>query len=440
MLPEEAIEFLSPAEAIAQRPVSRFARSTLHLAAAALAVAAVWASFATVEEIVYAHGKIKNVERTVVIQPLETSIIREIHVREGQRVTRGQALVTLDPTFTGADLAQNESRWRSLASQQRRIEAELTGKPFKAEEPADVAQAELYAERRRNHESRLRSLDSVMARARAELETTRRSAELLTERQTTATDVERMQEDLFDKKVGSRLKLLSSRDQRLAVEHDLAQAKDRLQELRHTLATATADRESFLREWQQKLNEERVTVDRDLGQALESLEKALHRNELAVLTAPADGIVLEVAKRSISSVVREAEQLVTIMPQDAHVEVEAQIDSSEVGLVAIGTPARVKVDTFPYQKFGTLNGTVSVVSMDSFNRETSNGATPGKDGAYFFSTHLTLGSERLRFPGTAAPLRPGMTVTAEIIIGRRSIMSYLLRPLVETVDESLHEP
>ncbi|HVI51675.1 MAG TPA: HlyD family type I secretion periplasmic adaptor subunit [Candidatus Sulfotelmatobacter sp.] len=438
-LPEEAIDFLSPAEAIAQRPASRLARSTIHVMAGGLLAAALWASLAQVEEIVYAHGKISSVERTVVIQPLETSIIREIHVREGQKISKGQPLITLDPTFSGADLADGESRVKALVSQKRRVEAELAEQPFIAQGPEDATQAGLYQERQHNHDARLRSYEAQMQKAKAELETARQSVELLSKRMKTMREVEAMEQELYQQQVGSRLRYLGSQDQRLSVEHDYSSATHRIQELAHTINSAEADRDAFLQEWRQKLTEEMVTVNRDLDQAREATEKASLRHALSVIVSPTDGVVLEVAKRSVSSVVREAEQLVTIMPLDVPLEVEAKIDSADIGQVNLGAQARIKVDTFPYQKFGTLPATVRVISMDSFARDSASGQKADGPASYFM-THLELGKGQLGNSESPAILMPGMSVTAEIVIGHRSVMSYLLRPLAGNVDNALHEP
>jgi HlyD family secretion protein len=441
-LPDDAIDFLSPAEAIARRPASRLARSTIHLMGAGLLTAALWASQAQVEEIVYAHGKISSFERTVVIQPLETSIIREIHIREGERIVKGQPLITLDPTFSGADLAEGENHMKALDSQKRRLEAELAGRPFVALGPEDASQMGLYEERMSSHAARLRSFEAQTAKAKAEMETTRRSVELLSQRMKTMREVEDMENELYQRQIGSRLRYLGSQDQRLSVEHDYTAARDHMAELNHVIASSEADRDAFLQDWRQKLTEEQVSVNRDIDQTRQTTEKAQLRHALSVITSPTNGVVLEIAKRSTSSIVREAEQLITIVPSDVPLEVEAQIESADIGQVKIGSAARVKVDTFPYQKFGTLPAKVQVISMDSFSHDASNptrsvGAAPSSS---YFTTHLELAGGHLGSAESPAILLPGMSVTAEIIIGRRSVMSYLLRPLAGNIDNALHEP
>lgn len=440
--PPEIRDFLSPAEAIVQRPAPPVARAVLYVCVSALLVALLWAGLATTEEIVYATGRLRTTQRTVVVQALETSVIETIHVREGQRVAKGEPLVTLDPTLSGSDLGQLEVRWLALDAQRQRVEAELAGKPYAKGRDADPGQVALYLERQRTKEARLRSLDATIAKTRAELETARKSVEVLTKRVDTVNDMEKVMTTLYEKELGSRVRMLSSRDQRLEVENTLSATQNRIKELRHSLAEAEAERDVFHREWAQKLNEELVEVRRDLDLTVEAIDKAKFRKDRAVLTSPVDGVVLEVAKRSEASVVREAEQLVVIVPADLRMEVEARVDARDVGLVSQGTPARVKVDTFPYQKYGTLGGTVTVVSSDSFARETQRQPEQQRpeDTAYFVA-QIDLGADSLRMPGgTPVSLLPGMTVSAEIIIGRRSVLSYLLRPLAETVDDALHEP
>lgn len=439
--PPDAREFLSPAEAIVQRPTPPVARAVLHVCVATLLAALLWAGLATTEEIVYASGRLRTSQRTMVVQALETSVIEAIHVREGQRVTKGQPLVTLDPTVSGSDLGQLEVRWLALDAQRQRVEAELAGKVYGKSRDADPSQAALYRERQRSKEARLRALDASIAKTKAELETARKSVEVLSKRVDTVNDMEKVMTTLYEKELGSKVRMLSSRDQRLDVENTLTGTQNRIKELRHALASGEADRDVFLREWAQKLNEEQVEVNRDLELTVQAIDKAKFRKDRSVLMSPADGIVLEVAKRSESSVVREAEQVVVIVPADLRMEVEARVAARDVGLVAEGTPARVKVDTFPYQKYGTLGGKVVVVSSDSFAQDPQQNAQHRPEDNAYFVAQIEVVGDSLRMPGGGeVALLPGMTINAEIIIGRRSVLSYLLRPLAETVDDALHEP
>jgi hemolysin D len=151
------------------------------------------------------------------------------------------------------------------------------------------------------------------------------------------------------------------------------------------------------------------------------------------LTAPADAVVLEVAKRSIGSIVREAEPVFTLVPLDVPLEAEVLVEARDIGHVGPEQEVRVKLDAFPFQKHGTASGVVRTISEDAFTDE-------GKGERSFYRARVVLTDSRLeRIPETFR-LIPGMTVVAEIKVGRRSVLSYFLYPLLRGLDESIREP
>jgi len=138
-------------------------------------------------------------------------------------------------------------------------------------------------------------------------------------------------------------------------------------------------------------------------------------------------------------VIKEAEPLFTLVPLDAELEAEVRIDSLDVGHVKVGDPAKLKLDAFPFQQHGTLSAEVRTISEDAFRREANSPAMePGMD-AYYIS-RITLGKDKLKKLAEKARLLPGMTLSAEIVVGKRSIISYLLWPLTKALDESMGEP
>ena len=154
---------------------------------------------------------------------------------------------------------------------------------------------------------------------------------------------------------------------------------------------------------------------------------------MVALTAPADAVVLEVAKRSIGSVVREAEPVFTLVPLDVLLEAEVLVKARDIGHVGPEQEARVKLDAFPFQKHGTASGVVRTVSEDAFTDE-------GKSEQSFYRARVLLSDTRLDRVPEKFRLIPGMTVIAEIKVGKRSVMSYFLYPLLRGLDESIREP
>lgn len=182
--------------------------------------------------------------------------------------------------------------------------------------------------------------------------------------------------------------------------------------------------------------EDMLSTSRDRNIVSEQLQKADKRRKLVTLNSPSDAVVLDIAKLSRGSVVQGGGAFFTLVPLGTELEAEVQIDSMDVGYVKLGDRSRLKLDAYPFQRHGVLNGEVRVVSEDSFRREAESGQ--GVDA--YYQSRISLGDMRLEKMPEHARLLPGMTLTAEIVVGKRSVISYLLWPLTKTLDESMQEP
>jgi hemolysin D len=432
-----ALDFLPDADEIERRPLPRQARITLHVVAAAMASFLLWAIFSDLDLIVVARGRLVTPLPNIVVQPLDTSIIKSIDVRSGQVVKKGERLATLDPTFTEADESQLRTRLRSLDNQLQRMEAELSGAKLVLPAGADAdsqLQGRLSSERHASYSSQVRRLEETVGRLRAMLETNRRDQQALASRVRILKEMEAMQEDLVAKKYAVRGRLLESQDRVLEVERNMDMAKNRQIELGRELAALEAEKMSFETGWRQKMMEELLTISRERDSVNEQLQKAGMRNRLVVLSSPTDAVVLDIAKLSQGSVVQAAEKLFTLVPLGAELEAEVQIDSMDVGYLKLGDVTHLKLDAYPFQKHGMLDAKLRTISEDSFRRDASTGADS------FYVSRVTLASTRLKTMPEHAKLMPGMTLTAEILVGKRSVISYLLWPLTKAMSESLREP
>jgi HlyD family secretion protein len=377
-----------------------------------------------------------------VVQPLETSIIQSINVRVGQIVKKGQVLATLDPTFTAADETQLRVRLQSLDTQASGLRAELSGKPGASTASGGYAddaqlQAQLSSERKANYEAQRNKMDQNIARLRAGLETNKHDQTILAQRVKSLREVEAMQEQLMAEQFGAKMHLLEARDRRLEVERDMDLQRNKSVEMARELASAESERAAFEKSWRQKSMEDLLSASRERDSINEQLTKADMRAKKVQLVAPSDGVVLEIGKLSIGSIVREAEPLFTLVPLGSELEAEVQIDSQDVGYIKTGALAHLKVDAFSFQEHGMLDGKVRFISQDSFKRDTNEKSGGGLD-AYYLS-RIPFSGKLRKLPGDAR-LLPGMTVTAEIVVGHRTVMSYLIFPLTRALDESIREP
>ncbi|GJI99240.1 membrane-fusion protein [Duganella caerulea] len=438
---ETEIAFLPDADAIERGPLPKFVRLTLHVMLAAFVFFIVWASVSPVEKIVVAHGRLVNPLPNIVVQPLDTSIIQSIDVRVGQVVKKGQVLARLDPTFTAADEQQLRVRLDSLNTQAAGLRAELAGQPGAVTGSGSTAdsllQAQLSTERKANFEAQKTKMDQNIARLKAGLETNKHDQQILAQRVKSLREVEAMQEQLMAEQFGAKMHLLEARDRRLEVERDMDLQRNKAIEMASELASAQAERAAFDKSWRQKTMEDLLSATRERDGITEQLAKADKRHQAITMVAPADGVVLEIGKLSVGSIVREAEPLFTLVPLGAQLEAEVQIDSLDIGYIKQGAPVHIKVDAFSFQQHGMLEGKVRTISQDAFKRETTDKNGGGLD-AYYLSRIPYTG--KLKKLPEGAQLLPGMTVSAEVVVGHRTVMSYLLYPLTRAMDESIREP
>jgi len=448
--PRVIAEFQPDAAEIEDRAPPRATRTTLYVVAALIVAAVVWASLSTVDRVVTARGRLITIQPNIVVQPLETSVIRQIHVAVGDVVHREQPLATLDPTFPKADVDALRIRIAALDATIARLEAELSGRDFVAPDPTDPddrVEARLFAQRKAYYAASLHNFDAQIAGAQAELQTNKAEAAVTSRRLDTLRSIETMRSELVDKEVGSRLNLLLSRDARLEAEDSLSHLRGTQVELTDKLARARAERQTFIEDFWRDALKDLVDARAKRNAAAEDLKKAALRQHMIVLRTPVDAVVLDIAHRSVGSVMREAETLFTLVPRDAALQAEVDVESKDIGDIAVGQRVKLKFDAFPFQKYGTGTGTVRVISPDSFapviadeGTDRAPRETEKRPTQPFYRVLVTPTNVHLHGLPKGFRMMPGMTLSAELQVGRRRVISYFLYPLLRGLDESIREP
>ncbi len=430
-------EFLPDALAIEFRDPPAGHKLTLYALLALLATALIWASVSKMDKLVIGTGRLVTPLSNLVVQPLEPGILKTINVRVGQVVKKGAVLATLDPTFATADASQLGSREETLSIQARRIESELkgqVGKTLPADNPQARLQASLLTERQGAYAGKIRQFDETIHRLQASLNTNKQDQATLASRVKTLQELEKMFLELETNKFGSRVRRLEAEEKRLEVERDLHLALNREREIHREIAGTEAERMTFSKTWRQEAMEKLSATMQQRDEVSNQLDKARLRSRLVDLTAPEDAIVLEIGKKSVGSVLKDAEALFTLVPLNAQLEVESEVTPADVAEIRVGDTVRIKLDAYPFQKHGTATAKVSSISADTFSRQTSSG---GQSFHYLVRASL----ERTQLQQTPSPTRllPGMTVTAEIVTGNRTVLSYFLYPVIRILDESFRE-
>ncbi|SHF00425.1 HlyD family secretion protein [Kaistia soli DSM 19436] len=435
-------EFQSDALELEERDPPRVARITLYGIIALLGSTALWASLASVDEVVVAPGKLVTTKPTIVVQPLETSIIRSIDVAVGETVHAGQTLARLDATFSQSDVDQLEAKFRAFDAQVKRMEAEIRGDDYGlgAGNTADeLLQVELFGQRQAFRLSQLQNFDQQIAGQAADLQSGTEQEAILAARRENLQLIETARDTLYKKEFGSLVNLLSSRDARLDVDASIAALHGKRAQGTHLLAKLKADRQAFIDDFRRTTMEKLVEVRNQRDTVDEELKKMKLRRNLVALTAPADAVVLDLAQRSIGSVVREAEPIVTLVPLNVPLEAEVSVNARDIGRIETGDAVRVKFDAYPFQKYGTAAGSIRTISRDAFTPNQQE-TTASQSALPYFRARVALSDNRLKVDGVPVSLLPGMSVSSEIKVGRRTVMSYLLYPILRGLDNAIREP
>lgn len=398
----------------------------------------VWASFSHVDRVVSAEGKLVTTAPRINIQPLEAAVVRSLDVRVGQVVRAGQVLAHLDPTFADADVASSRATLGSVAAQIKRLESELEGVsqiPFDPALPDDRLQMQILSRRTAEHQARMKELAGEIADLEQQRATLASDQHNLRGQVTLLGENESMRRGLMEKEIGSRVTWLEAKYQLSNLERDLAKSVNQAKETEHKLSAARARADKYQAERRAKLGDDLATAQREHARMQEQARKADRMSNLVELTAPRRAVVLSVADVASGSVVRQGETLLTMVPLDVPLEAEVSVHPRDIGHIRLEDPARIKIEAFSFQKHGVLTGAVAVVGEDIIE-ETVNGT---KVPLYKLRVSIPT-DQRLKDVPTDFRLIPGMSVTTEIKVGERSVMSYFLYPVIRALDTGLREP
>ena len=259
-----------------------------------------------------------------------------------------------------------------------------------------------------------------------------------------ASKIEELRQKLQELQVGSLLNTMLAKDIRLTVAGALAQAESDGAQVARQLAAQQAERESFVQHWNGQTSQELAESRGRLVQAQQDYAKASLHNDLVVLTAPRDAIVLSVAKVSAGSVVMSAEPLIHLVPIDVPLSVEADISGIDSGYVRAGDEVTIKFDTLPYLQYGSGSGVVRSISADSFNpvaaAEDADTTLPNRPSTLYYKGDIALDKMMLHNTPPGFRLMPGMPVTADVKVGTRSVLGYFISKILPVAYDSMHEP
>lgn len=442
--PQERLQhemaFLPAHLELQESPVSPAPRVTMALIISFSVIAVIWAIFGKIDMVATAQGKLVPSDGTKVIQPLETSVVKAIRVTNGQAVKAGDVLIELDSTMAVADIMRSSNDVTTMRLQAARARAffdSVTSPNPPRMEPVPGASPERQAQEQRildaqngEFKARLARIDAEIAKREAELRSTREVVHKLEQTAPLARQRAADYKDLVDKKFISKHGYLDKEVSRIEQEGDLATQKSRLQELAAALQEIRAQRFTQVAETR-RIALDSLNESEQRGTSFgQDLVKSQTRGRLMTLIAPVDGTIQQLVVRTVGGVVTPAQTLMMVVPTEAAVEVEAFLENKDIGFVHVGQIAEIKIETFPFTKYGIIDGKVTQVSNDSINDERR---------GLIYAIRARMDKTTLQVEGNNVNLTPGMAVTVEVKTGQRRIIEYFLSPLITHATSSLRE-
>lgn len=444
-LQAQALDFAPAILGVQHQPPSPLPRLVLYSLLLVLGLSLLWAIFGRLDIIAVAQGKLVPQSYLQIVQPAEPGIVKDLLVKEGDEVRAGQVLARMDTRLSEADgrMLQGEIELKRL--QLRRIDAELNGAPLQGQagdSPGLVSQVGAqYRAHRDAYQDALAAERAALARAQQDLKS---AVEVETKLEHTVPiyrEQEAAWEQLAKEGFAGRLLALERRRSRIENEQDLRAQAYSVASLKASIAQSQKRIAQITSNYRQQLHNERVEADAQYRRLQQEWAKQEHRHALLELKAPQDGLIKDLATHTLGTVVSPGTVLMTLVPINDPLQAEVWVTHLDAGFVRPNQPAKLKLAAYPFQKYGMLEGRVKHISPDASASETETRNRDGDKGApsLGYRTLIALNSPRLERDGARHKLFPGMQVSAEIKLGSRTVLEYLLSPVQKILHEAGRE-
>jgi hemolysin D len=456
----EELAFLPAALEIVETPPSPIGRTIGFTIILLFCAALVWAWWGTIDIVASATGKVVPSGRTKVIQPFETGVVRSIRVQDGQVVKAGDVLIELDPTVNAAERDHLRNDLLAERLNIARLRAALAGgdDPMADFTPPDDADPALISTQRQlllNQVTEHRAKIAALARQQAQKEAEQATIAATIHKLETMIPVIQPRVDirktLMEKELGSKLTYFETLQLLVEQQEELSVQKSHLHEAEAAVAAIRETRRQAVAEYRRALSDDLAKSVQKANGLTQDLIKAEQKTRLQQLAAPVDGVVQQLAIHTVGGVVTPAQSLLVVVPSDSRLEIEAMVSNRDIGFVQRGQGAEIKIDTFNFTRYGLLHGEVLSVSQDAIIRDrqqdrsndrligTQNDTSEPKGQELNYSARISLDRTRMQIDDRTVNLSPGMATTVEIKTGSRTILSYLLSPLLRYRQETMRE-
>lgn len=416
---------------IEDRPTSPLGRGLLYAILAFMVIGLLWLFLAKIDVVVSARGKVVPEGEIKTLQPIESGSISAIRVREGQAVKKGDVLIEIDPSVTVTDLESKQKNLSLLELEIDRLNALVSDKPFipnsTCTDTAAIATQQLaYLSAKSAYEQQRMVIEQQILQTRSQSDASRSDLSRLGQLLSNAKEREARLKEVLD--IIAKRDYVEAQNQRIEYqeqyrmkEHAITQSNSHIRELQEQLHLIT-------QEYRSKLLAELTQKSKEATALRTEVETTLFRNAKQSITSPVDGYVGKLLITTVGGVVTPAEKLITIIPKNAPLLIKATVQNQDIGFIAKAMEAEVKIDTYDFQKYGLIHGNVKHIADDAIEDE--------KLGPVY-EISITPTNTTLKGEGKTLPIHAGMSVTAELKVGKRRVIEFFIYPMIKYLDEGL---
>ncbi len=439
-------EFLPAALEIEETPSSPLGQAVIWIIFIMIIIAVIWSVFAKTDKIAIAQGKIIPLGKEKLIQTFEEGIIKKIYVEEGEKIKKNQILISFDTTLaqsvvdetnkTIETLNLEKSLLRlTLASNSEKLNITSNSLYFKEYPLIPESEIEYHIELKKSaylgFQDKISTQELVLIQSNSDLNIAETVFLKLKAKLAVIFDQEKIYRKLSQSGSISKQNWIEKQSDYDSLEHEIKAQEIDIKRITHKIKEGERTLELIKEEWKTQNLKELVETEKRISQAVSEFKRAAKRLSLQGIFSPVDGTVNQLEVTTVGQVVAPAQTLMTIIPESMPLAAEVSLNNMDVGFVSKGDKAELKFDTFPFQKYGIISGTVENVSPDAVVNE--------KTGELIYEVKIKPDSEKIKIDGRYVSILPGMTLTAEIKTGERRVIDYFLDPVIKFKSEAFKQ-
>lgn len=434
---EEDLKYMESLSAAVLQKAPIKSKAILWIILGVITLFIIWANFAHVDELARGSGKVIPSKQVQVVQNLEGGIVSDILVQEGQRVEKGQILVKIDDTTFSSSYKESHLRYHELKAKALRLRAESSAQPFQAngKNEADMSdtisqEQSLYNLNRNQLEQQISILKEQAAQRENELREAKAKEQELKTAYNLISEEVRIMRPLVQSGLVSQVEFLQLSRQATATKGELDAVTLSIPRIRSAIAEARNKIENSRLEFRSKAKEEQTQVTAELSRLSESEQALEDRVNRTLVRSPVRGIVKQLFIKTINGVIQPGMNIVEIVPLDDELLIEAKIKPSDIAYIYPGQTANVKFTAYDFSVYGGLKGTVTHVSADTIIDD---------EGNSFYLVRIKTDKSYLQRDGKKFDIMVGMVTTVDIVTGKKTIMDYIIKPLIKAKEGALTE-